>query len=89
MTNETAQSNSEPESRMAYPLREAAALLGISLWKCRNEIWQGRLQARRAGGMLLVEAEALRNWIEALPQAQQQPAGIGLRTGKQPMRDAL
>lgn len=50
-------------------LADAAKALGISETAVRNEIKAGRLEARRLGRAVLVDARELRRFVENLPQA--------------------
>lgn len=50
-------------------LTDAAAAVGVSEAAIRNEIKAGRLEARRLGRAVLVDANELRRWTNDLPAA--------------------
>ena len=52
-----------------YALRDAAAAVGVSEAAIRNEIRAGRLEARKLGRAVLVDARELRRFVENLPPA--------------------
>lgn len=55
--------------RLTVRLRDAAASVGVSEAHLRNEIRAGRLEARRSGRAVLVDAGELRRWAGDLPPA--------------------
>ncbi|MDX9736010.1 MAG: DNA-binding protein [Thermoanaerobaculia bacterium] len=55
--------------RLTVRLRDAAAAVGVSEAAIRNEIKAGRLEARRLGRAVLVDAGELRRFVENLPPA--------------------
>lgn len=59
-----------PPEKLVYTTKEAAAALGIgrtTLWKAISD---GRLAALKLGSRTLIPADALRNWLAALPQSR-------------------
>lgn len=55
--------------RLTVRLRDAAAAIGVSEAAIRNEIRAGRLEARRLGRAVLVDARELRRFVADLPPA--------------------
>ena len=51
--------------QLAYGLKEAASLIGVSHWTLRKMAKDGRLPVVRIGRRVLVEHESLRQIIEA------------------------
>ncbi|WP_457149742.1 hypothetical protein [Mycobacteroides abscessus] len=54
-------------SKLSYNRKEAAAELGISLFKLDAEKRAGRIFPRYAHGVPLYEHDELKRWLEALP----------------------
>lgn len=57
------------EQKLLVRLRDAAASVGVSEAHIRNEIRNGRLEARRSGRAVLVDVGELRRWAGDLPPA--------------------
>jgi hypothetical protein len=55
-----------PQDRLAYNLREAAAVVGVSLWVIRVAVGRSQLKAKRVGGVQIVTPEAIHAWLESL-----------------------
>lgn len=55
--------------RLLVRLTDAAAALGVSEAAIRNEIKSGRLEARKMGRAVLVDASELRRFAADLPAA--------------------
>ena len=53
---------------IALSLRDAARAVGVSVPTLRRAIRSGALVARRVGGRVLIEPEALREWVRRSPQ---------------------
>ena len=60
-----------PPEKLAYTVKEAAAVLGIG----RTTLWQaisdGRLVALKVGSRTLIPADTLRQWFASMPRARQ------------------
>ena len=54
-------------ARLAYPIDDFAAALGVGRSKLYEEIRFGRLQAKKLGSRTLITAEAAREYIAKLP----------------------
>jgi excisionase family DNA binding protein len=50
--------------KMAMPLNEAAAAIGVSHWTLRKAIDAGKLKAMRVGRKILVSPDELRKFLE-------------------------
>jgi hypothetical protein len=55
---------------LAFGLRDLAEATDLSVAYLRQEIYQGRLVARKAGSRLLVRIEDAREWLYKLPLAR-------------------
>ena len=55
--------------QLSARLRDAAASVGTSEAHLRNEIRNGRLEARRSGRAVLIRVDELRRWVDDLPAA--------------------
>lgn len=52
---------------LAYTPTDAAAAVGMSVVVIRREIKAGRLGCRYAGRSVLIPADELKSWLDALP----------------------
>lgn len=57
------------EERLAYSREEAARKVGVSLDTIRRAINKGDLKAKRIGRRISITDDALRDWLERLPDA--------------------
>lgn len=55
---------------IAYGITEACATLGIRRTKLYDLIGQGRIRAKTCGRRTLIDAESLKDFFAALPEAQ-------------------
>jgi excisionase family DNA binding protein len=53
--------------RLAYPVNEAASLIGLGRTKLYEAISDGSLQAVKLGRRTLIPADALQKFIDGLP----------------------
>jgi len=60
--------------KMAFSVDEAAMRTGLGRDKIYAAIRDGNLEARKAGRRTLVTADALRRYLDSLPQLQLPPA---------------
>lgn len=56
-------------SKVAYNLAEAAVATTLSITTLRMEIHRGRLKAKKYGRSYLITAQALRDFVDSLPDA--------------------
>lgn len=54
--------------KLAHSVKDSASILGIGITKIYQEIGEGRLKARKFGNRTLITAEALSEWLNALPE---------------------
>lgn len=54
---------------IAYSVHEAAAATCVSPATIRRAIQAGKLEARRVGSRILIEPDALRQWVHGSPIA--------------------
>lgn len=59
--------NTLNDTRLAYSPREAAKLCGIGLTTLYAERKAGRLRTRKLGRKTIVTADAIQDWLAALP----------------------
>jgi excisionase family DNA binding protein len=57
-----------PPEKLTYTLKQAATALGVGKTTLYKAISEGSLHAVKLGNRTLLPAEALRNWINALPR---------------------
>ncbi|MEW6046385.1 MAG: helix-turn-helix domain-containing protein [Bacillota bacterium] len=55
--------------RLAFGVREAARIVGVSHSAISREIAAGRLKAKRYGRRVLIRPRDLRDWLSSLPDA--------------------
>ena len=55
------------QNQLAYSLRDAAKMLGLSVPTLRKLIKSKRLTARAAGAKFLITAEDLKRYLDSLP----------------------
>jgi len=53
--------------RLAYPINDFAAAVGIGRTKIYSEIRSGRLKAKRIGSRTIITADAARDYLAQLP----------------------
>lgn len=56
----------EPE-RLAYPIDDLAAAIGIGRSKLYAEIRAGKLKAKKVGSRTIITSPAARDYLDALP----------------------
>ena len=56
--------------RLAYPIKDAAALAGVTPWTIHNSISEGRLLARKLGKRWLVLHSDLVRFLNSLDSAE-------------------
>lgn len=54
---------------LAYPPKEAAAIIGIGLTALYAEIAAGRIKTKKFGRRTLIASEDLKLWLASLPAA--------------------
>lgn len=59
-----------PILRLAFGVREAARVVGVSHSAITREIAAGRLKAKRYGRRVLIRPRDLREWLDSLPDAR-------------------
>ncbi len=64
----------QPLSRHAFSIDEVAVSIGVGRDKVYDEIRAGRLTAKRAGRRTIITADALRDYLEQLPNLQLPPS---------------
>jgi excisionase family DNA binding protein len=65
--------------RLAYPVREAAQLLGVSVWTLRDLFYNGKIRAHRLGNKLLIPASEIDRLL-AESEATYMPSISGIGT---------
>lgn len=71
---------------LAYSLRAAAPLVGLSHEELRKAVHAGDLDAKKRGRRYLITHAALERFIEGLPAAATQPGGASVSTsGHEPL----
>jgi excisionase family DNA binding protein len=58
---------SHENPKLAYSIKESSALLGVGVTKLYAEIKTGNIRACKFGKRTLITAEALAEWLNALP----------------------
>jgi len=57
------------KDKLSYSIPEAVLATGIKRSKLYQEIREGRLEVRKVGKRTLVTADAIKNWLKALPSS--------------------
>jgi len=59
-----------PPEKLAYTMKEAADVLGVGKSTLYKALAAGKLSAIKLGSRTLIPADALRQWVAAMPSAR-------------------
>jgi excisionase family DNA binding protein len=71
-----------PQQRLAYPIKEAASIAGITAWTLYTAISEGRLAARKLGKAWIILHDDLANFLQNLDSASPATAWLEKRKSK-------
>jgi len=71
-----------PPQRLAYPIKEAAAIAGVTPWTIHTAIAEGRLPARKLGKPWIILHSDLAHFLQNLEPASPATAWLKKRKGK-------